>query len=128
MTYEFQQCINCGQKKFGSLYGHLFSKMSIFLSWKFFPTSYELAMKLHQSNLPYTREKLLLLTYIKKIFRLLATKNFIFITYLLCFFKGNAQFVLKMTFRTLMDFKQNHYECWKYYKSCCFLKFSSPKL
>ena len=40
--------------------------------------------------------------------------------------KGNAQFVKKMTFEPLMDFKQNYYGSWKYYKSCYFLKFSSP--
>ena len=34
--------------------------------------------------------------------------------------KGNAQFVQKVTFEPLMDFRQNHYESWKYYKSCCF--------
>ena len=28
--------------------------------------------------------------------------------------KGNAQFVQKVTFEPLMDFKQNHYESWKY--------------
>ena len=34
--------------------------------------------------------------------------------------KGNAQLVQKVTFELLMDFKQNHYENWKYYKSCYF--------
>ena len=34
--------------------------------------------------------------------------------------KGNAQFVQKVTFEPLMDFKQNHYGSWKYYKSCYF--------
>ena len=39
----------------------------------------------------------------------------------LCFiFKGNAQFIQKMTFELLMDFKQNHHGCWKYSKSCYF--------
>ena len=33
-------------------------------------------------------------------------------------FKGNAQFVQKVTFEPLTDFKQNHYGSWKYYKSC----------
>ena len=42
--------------------------------------------------------------------------------------KGNAQFVQKVTFEPSMDFKQNHYGCWKYYKSCYFEKLSSPKL
>ena len=28
--------------------------------------------------------------------------------------KGNAQFVEKVTFETLMDFKQNHHGSWKY--------------
>ena len=32
--------------------------------------------------------------------------------------KGNAQFVLTKTFEPLMDFKQNHCESWRYYKSC----------
>ena len=32
--------------------------------------------------------------------------------------KGHAQFVQKVTFEHLMDFKKNHYESWKYYKSC----------
>ena len=32
--------------------------------------------------------------------------------------KGNAQFVQKVTFEPLMDFKQNHHRSWKYYKSC----------
>ena len=36
------------------------------------------------------------------------------------FFKGNAQFVQKVTFEPLMDFKQKHYGSWKYYKSCYF--------
>ena len=31
--------------------------------------------------------------------------------------KGNVQFVQKVTFEPLMDFKQNHYESCKYYKS-----------
>ena len=35
-------------------------------------------------------------------------------------FKGNAQFVEKVTFEPLMDFKQNHYGSWKYYKSYYF--------
>ena len=35
-------------------------------------------------------------------------------------FKGNAQFVQKLTFEPLMDFKQNHYGSWKYYKSSYF--------
>ena len=43
-------------------------------------------------------------------------------------FKGNTQFVQKVTFKPLMDFKQNYYGSWKYYKCCYFLKFSSPKL
>ena len=34
------------------------------------------------------------------------TKNVIYITQVL---KGNAQFVQKVTFEPLMDFKQNHY-------------------
>ena len=34
--------------------------------------------------------------------------------------KGNAQFIQKVTFETLMDFKQNHCGSWKYYKSCYF--------
>ena len=34
--------------------------------------------------------------------------------------KGDAQFVQKVTFGTLTDFKQNHYGSWKYYKSCYF--------
>ena len=34
------------------------------------------------------------------------------------YFKGNAQFVQKVTFEPLLDFKQNHYRSWKYYKSC----------
>ena len=29
-------------------------------------------------------------------------------------FKGNAQLVKQMTIQPLMDFKQNHYEGWKY--------------
>ena len=33
-------------------------------------------------------------------------------------FKGNAQFVQKVTFEPSMDFKQNHCWSWKYYKSC----------
>ena len=40
--------------------------------------------------------------------------------------KGNAQFDGKVTFEPLLDFKQNHYGSWKYYKSCYFEKFSSP--
>ena len=36
------------------------------------------------------------------------------------FIKGNAPFVQKVTFKPLMDFKQNYYGSWKYYKSCCF--------
>ena len=35
-------------------------------------------------------------------------------------FKGNAQFVQKVTFEPLINFKQNHYGSWKYYKSCYF--------
>ena len=31
--------------------------------------------------------------------------------------KGNAQFVEKVTFEPLIDFKQNHYGNWKCYKS-----------
>ena len=31
--------------------------------------------------------------------------------------KGNAQFVQKLTFEPLMDFKQNHYGSWEYNKS-----------
>ena len=31
--------------------------------------------------------------------------------------KENAQFVQKVIFKPLMDFKQNHYAKWKYYKS-----------
>ena len=42
--------------------------------------------------------------------------------------KGNAQFVQKVTFEPLIDFKQNHYGRWKYYKAAAFKKFSSPKL
>ena len=42
--------------------------------------------------------------------------------------KGNAQFVQKVTFEPLEDFKQNHYGSWYYYKSCYFWKFSSPEL
>ena len=42
--------------------------------------------------------------------------------------KGNAQFIQKETFEPLMDFKQNYYGSWKYYKSCYFYKFSSLKL
>ena len=34
--------------------------------------------------------------------------------------KGNAQFIQKVTFEPLMDFKQNHYGSWKYYKNCYF--------
>ena len=34
--------------------------------------------------------------------------------------KGNAQFVQKVTFEPLMDFIQNHYGSWKYYKTCYF--------
>ena len=34
--------------------------------------------------------------------------------------KGNAQFFQKVTFEPLMNFKQNHYGSWKYYKSCYF--------
>ena len=41
-------------------------------------------------------------------------------------FKGNAQFVQRVNFESLMGFKQNHYGRWKYYKSCNF-KFFSPK-
>ena len=33
-------------------------------------------------------------------------------------FKGNAQFVQKVTFEPLIDSKQNHCGSWKYYKSC----------
>ena len=32
--------------------------------------------------------------------------------------KGNAQFVQKVTFEPLIDFKQNYYANWKCYKSC----------
>ena len=32
------------------------------------------------------------------------------------YFKGNAQFVQKVTFNSLMDFEQNLYLSWKYYK------------
>ena len=32
--------------------------------------------------------------------------------------KGNAQFVQEVTCEPLMDFKQDHYGGWKYYKSC----------
>ena len=35
-------------------------------------------------------------------------------------FKGNAQFVLKVTFEPLIDFKQNHYGNLECYKSCYF--------
>ena len=42
--------------------------------------------------------------------------------------KGNAQFVQKVTFEPLINFKQNHYGSWKCYKSFYFLKFSSLKL
>ena len=41
--------------------------------------------------------------------------------------KGNAQFQ-KLTFESLMDFKQNHYGSRKYFKSCYFYKFCSSKL
>ena len=34
--------------------------------------------------------------------------------------KENAQFVKKLTFEPLMDFKRNHCKSWKYYKSCYF--------
>ena len=34
--------------------------------------------------------------------------------------KGNAQFVQKLTFESLMDYKQNHYGSWKYFKSSYF--------
>ena len=34
--------------------------------------------------------------------------------------KGNAQFVQKVTFEPLIDFKQNHYANRKCYKSCYF--------
>ena len=34
--------------------------------------------------------------------------------------KGNAQFVLKVTFEPLMDSNQNHYGSWNYCKSCYF--------
>ena len=30
-------------------------------------------------------------------------------------FRGNAQFVQKLTLELLMDFKQNHIKSWKYY-------------
>ena len=43
------------------------------------------------------------------------------------YFKGNAQFVQKVTFEPLDEFKKT-YGSWKYYKSCYFLKFSAPKL
>ena len=43
-------------------------------------------------------------------------------------FKGNAQFVQKVTFESLINFKQDHYGSWKCYKSCYFLKLSVPKL
>ena len=36
------------------------------------------------------------------------------------FFKGNAQFVQKVTFKPLMDLNQNHYRSWTFYKSCYF--------
>ena len=36
--------------------------------------------------------------------------------------KGNAQFVQKVTFEPLMDFKQNHCGSWKYYKKLLLLK------
>ena len=42
--------------------------------------------------------------------------------------KGNAQFVQKVTFEALIDFKQNHYANRKCYKSCYFQKFVSLKL
>ena len=42
--------------------------------------------------------------------------------------KGNAQFVQKVTFESLINFKQDHYGSWKCYKSYYFLKFSVPKL
>ena len=42
--------------------------------------------------------------------------------------KGNAQFVQKVTFESLINFKQDHYGSWKCYKSCYFLKLSVPKL
>ena len=43
-------------------------------------------------------------------------------------FKGNVQFVQKVTFELLMDSKQNHYWSGKNYKCCYFWKLSSPKL
>ena len=35
--------------------------------------------------------------------------------------KGNVQFVQKVTFQPLMDFKQNHHRIWKYYKKLLLL-------
>ena len=40
-------------------------------------------------------------------YRVLARHTFI------KYFKGNAQFIQKVTFEPLMDFKENHYESWK---------------
>ena len=37
--------------------------------------------------------------------------------------KGHVQFVQKVIFEPLMDFKQNHYGSWKYYKSYTFKSF-----
>ena len=37
-----------------------------------------------------------------------------------CEFKGNAQFVQKVTFEPLMNFKRNHFGNWKYYKNFYF--------
>ena len=34
--------------------------------------------------------------------------------------KGNAQLIQEVTYESLMDFKQNHYGNWKYYKNCYF--------
>ena len=42
--------------------------------------------------------------------------------------KGNPQFVQKVTFEPLMDFKQNHYGSWKCYTGSYFQKLSWPNL
>ena len=46
--------------------------------------------------------------------------NFTILNYESHKFKGNVQFVQKVTFEPLMDFKQNHYGNWKYYESYYF--------
>ena len=42
------------------------------------------------------------------------------------FLKGKAQFAQEVTSEPLMDFKQNHYGRWKYYKTLYFQMFFSP--